>query len=698
MRAALLAAAALTVAAPVASASAPGDRLIVAFDGGASVAGRSSARAAVDAVSTAAIGATGASVVTVPAGTGEDALARLRARADVRYAEPDRRLHALAVPDDPDFGALWGLARIGAPQAWDTITDASSVTVAVVDTGVALDQPDLAGELWHNPGETGGGREANGIDDDHDGFVDDAEGWDFASDDNDPYDKQYHGTHVAGTIGAAGNNGLLVTGVAWRATIMPVAALDATGSGYLSDIAAGFEYAADNGARIVNASLGATGTSALLRDVIDRHPGTLFVVAAGNDGTDDDAVPETPCDEPSANVLCVAATGADDGLAPYSNYGRANVDVAAPGTDILSTAPGDGVLSLSGTSMATPMVTGVAALTLAHHPWLSATGLKAALLDGARPLPSLTGKVATGALIDAPGALDASRDADPPAAPAVTAPARGSWSASAPVVRWAASDDAGSGLAGYDVAVDGQPVGSVGSGVTALALGSLADGTHSVVVSARDGEGNRASSAPRTFGTDATPPVPPALRTPAQGAVLRSSALAFALTPATDAGSGVASRTVAVDGRPAALDASGRLTGPALDDGPHAATASAADAAGNAATSPPVAFTIDDTPPDVALAGGRRVRVVAGGARVRLRASEAATATVALSARAHRAAAPLGRQTTTRLGPAARTVTLRLPRAARDRLRHTRGLRLRITVVVTDVAGNRGTVVLSAVT
>jgi thermitase len=572
MRTALLAAAALAVAAPSASASAtaPGDRLIVAFDGAAR---RSAARAAVDSLSSAPIGATGADVLTVPAGTGDDALARLRAREDVRYAEPDRRLHALAVPNDPDFGSLWGLTRIGAPQAWETITDASSVTVAVVDTGVALDQPDLAGELWHNPGERGGGREANGLDDDHDGFVDDADGWDFDDGDGNPYDHQYHGTHVAGTIGAAGNNGLLVTGVAWRATIMPVAALDATGAGYMSNIAAGFEYAADRGARIVNASLGGAGTSLLLRDVMDRHPDTLFVVAAGNDGTDDDVIPETPCDEPSANVLCVAATGPDDGLAPYSNYGGASVDVAAPGTDVLSTVPGGGLLSLSGTSMATPLVTGVAALTLAHHPWLSATGLKAALLDGARPLPALAGKVATGALIDAPGALDASRDAVPPAAPVMRSPGQGAWSAGAPVVRWSASGDSGSGLAGYDVAVDGRPVASVGPAVTALALGSLADGTHSVVVSARDGEGNRAPSAARAFGTDATPPVPPTLRAPAAGAVLRASTLAFVLAPATDAASGVATRSLTVDGRPVALDASGRPAGPGLADGRHTWTA-----------------------------------------------------------------------------------------------------------------------------
>jgi hypothetical protein len=206
-------------------------------------------------------------------------------------------------------------------------------------------------------------------------------------------------------------------------------------------------------------------------------------------------------------------------------------------------------------------------------------------------------------------------------------------------------------------------------------------------------------SAVRTFGTDATPPVPPALRAPAAGAVLRSSVLAFALAPATDAASGVAKRSLTVDGRPVAVDASGRLAGPGLADGPHTWAASAVDAAGNAAASAPVAFTLDDTPPAVALADGRRVRVVAGGVRVRLRASEAATAAVTLSAprpRGRRGVAALGRRTL-RIGPSARTVTLRVKRATRDRLRHARGLRLRVTVVATDAAGNRRTAVLSAV-
>jgi thermitase len=716
MRTTLLAAAVLatsastSAAAPTRPAKGPapvrpaGDQLIVAWRDGATATRRASARAAVDAAFEHRIGTTGAEVVTVPSGSGAAAVDRLRARSDVRYAEPDAVDHILRVPNDPGFGSLWGMDRINAPQAWDTVTDASSVIVGVTDTGVALDHPDLVNELWHNPGESGGGREDNGIDDDHNGFVDDVDGWDFAYNLNDPYDNHYHGTHVAGTIGAAGDNGIAVAGVAWRATIMPVAALDTDGNGLRSDIAAGFEYAAANGARIVNASIGGSGTSALFRDVFNRHPGTLFVVAAGNDSSNNDDVLETPCDEPSANVLCVAATNEADDLASFSNYGRADVDLAAPGTDILSTVPGGGTATLSGTSMATPMVTGVAALVLAQHPWLSTQQLRSALLAGVRPLSSLTGLVGSGGLLDAPGALAAAKDPTPPTVPTIATPAEGAWATTAPTLHWTPSTDALSGLDGYDVDLDGRRLASVPPTTTNFTLPALPDGAHSLVVTARDRDGNRSPSAPRSFGVDTKPPVPPTPGTPAAGAVLRTAALAFTMTAAVDDVSAISAQTLVVDGHPATVDGLGHLVGLALPDGAHSWSATATDAAGNQAVSATLPFTIDNVAPKISILSRRRVRAVSRGASFRLRSSEPATAAVTLAAtgkpahrlhlHARKGVAVLGRATI-ELGTSAQTVKIRVGPSTLRRLRRAHGLRLRVTVVATDVAGNHRSVILA---
>ena len=680
-----------------------GDRLIVAYEDGTGSARRGSARDAVDATLVHRLPDLAADVVTVPAGDGAGALKALRGRADVRYAEPDVLDHLASVPNDPAFGSLWSLAQIGAPQAWDQITDSSPVVVGVVDSGVSLIHRDLAGQLWRNPGESGDGREANGIDDDDNGFVDDVSGWDFVFGVNDPSPNHPHGTHVAGTIGAAGNNGQGVTGVSWHSTILPVAAIGPDSTGYRSDIARGLAYAADNGARIVNASFAGTGLSATYRTVIADHPGTLFVVAAGNEASDDDAAPVTPCDEDVPNVICVAATDASDRLAGFSNYGRATVDVAAPGVNILSLLPGDATGVMSGTSMATPLVTGVAALTLAANPGLSATQLRAAVLDGARRLPSLTGLVATGGRLDAPGALAAARHALAPAAPAIAAPASGGWSAAAPVVRWTAATDGRDGVVGYDVDVDGRRIGTAPAGVLELALPTLSDGEHSVVVTARDGAGHRAPSATLAFGTDATAPAPPAPRAPAAGATVRRDALAFAFGTAADAASGLRDSGVLLDGRRVTLDAFGRpRTAVPLADGPHRWLTVASDNAGNAGTSAPIAFTVDDHAPAVSLLGAGRLGT--GGVTVRLRADEAARATVTLAAspsaarrlglRASHGIARLG-TASVELGTTSRALKVKVRRATLRRLAGRRHLRLRVTVVATDGAGNRRSVVLT---
>jgi subtilisin family serine protease len=212
--------------------------------------------------------------------------------------------------------------------------------VAVMDTGVAYDHPDLAPNMWVNTGEVAG----NGVDDDANGYVDDRRGWDAVAGDPDPRDEQGHGTHVAGTIGARGNNDLAgagttdVTGVAWNVRLMPIRVLDEVGRGTNADLIEAIEYARANGARIANLSLSSWNFSAALRDVIEASPNITFVAAAGNDSAElTDAAVTYPCVFPSANIICVAATDNRDRLAPFSNYGAVSVDLAAPGVNVLST-------------------------------------------------------------------------------------------------------------------------------------------------------------------------------------------------------------------------------------------------------------------------------------------------------------------------------------------------------------------------
>ena len=250
-------------------------------------------------------------------GSVQDAVASFRSNPAVAYAEPNYFYHADAVPNDPRYPQLWGLARIGAPAAWNITTGRAAVTVGVVDTGISTDHLDLSANV--------------------------VPGHDFVQGDSDPRDFNGHGTHVAGTIGARGNNGRGVTGVNWQVGLMPVRVLDGNGSGSNANVSAGLAYACTHGASIVNASLGGPSYSTAMRDAIASCPNTLFVFAAGNEGVSDDKAPHYPCNYGSspdnlANVICVAATDSNDALAGFSNYGQ-SVDLAAPGLGIQSTWP-----------------------------------------------------------------------------------------------------------------------------------------------------------------------------------------------------------------------------------------------------------------------------------------------------------------------------------------------------------------------
>jgi subtilisin family serine protease len=288
----------------------------------------------------------------------EDAIARLRARPDVEYAEPNWVLTADRLPDDARFGELYAFrntgqtggvagADISATRAWNITTGSRDVLVAVIDTGMDMAHPDLAENLFTNTAEIPG----NGIDDDGNGFIDDVHGWDFANDDNDPFDDAGHGTHVSGTIGAVGDNGLGVVGINWHVSILPVKFLGADGSGFTSDALRAIDYATLMGAQVLNNSWGGGGNSAIMQDTIAaaETAGIVFVAAAGNEGQNIDEVPQFPAAYQLQNVIAVAATDADDNLAEFSNYGPGTVLLGAPGVAILSTVPGGDYGLKSGT-------------------------------------------------------------------------------------------------------------------------------------------------------------------------------------------------------------------------------------------------------------------------------------------------------------------------------------------------------------
>lgn len=341
-----------------------------------------------------------------------------------------------AVPNDPRFPDQWSLRTIGAAPGWDITTGGNpGVRVAVIDSGVAEDHPDLAPNLGGvNPGEMGGGREDNGVDDDGNGKIDDWRGWDFVNGDNNPQDTQddRHGTHVASVIAARGNNGLGMTGVAWQAQLVPLRVIGSGTSASPDAVAAAVRYASALGVRIVNMSLGGADDVPAIHAAIAAAPETLFVVAAGNGGPDvkgddNDATPTYPCSLELPNVICVAATRTDNTLAPFSNFGAGSVDLAAPGTDILGASDAGGVFGyspLSGTSFATPLVTGTAALILSRDPGLTTAQLRDRLLGGVAPSPALVGKVATGGILNVSGALGYATPTPPPVVtPVVVAPA-----------------------------------------------------------------------------------------------------------------------------------------------------------------------------------------------------------------------------------------------------------------------------------
>ena len=362
------------------------------------------------------------------------AVKMMQSDPNVEYVEPNYIYKITANPNDPYFGLLWGLnntgqnvngtvgkagADIDAVQAWDKTTGTPNVIVAVIDSGVLTSHPDLAANIWVNPGEIPG----NGIDDDLNGFIDDVNGWDFVFNDSTPDDENGHGTHVAGTIAAVGNNKIGVTGVSWNAKIMVLRAFDKDGFGTVAAEINSIMYASSKGAHVINCSWGGPGFSQSLKDAIDASP-AVVVCASGNGGNDsigdnNDSIPHYPSGYSSANIIAVAATDQGDELAYFSNYGPTTVDVAAPGVNILSTWNDGDYQYLQGTSMSTPHVSGLAALlwgysgsSASQNRLLAAGDIISRIRSTVDPLPSLSGLIASGGRINADKALGGSGEDD----------------------------------------------------------------------------------------------------------------------------------------------------------------------------------------------------------------------------------------------------------------------------------------------
>ncbi|HEX9603076.1 MAG TPA: S8 family peptidase [Myxococcales bacterium] len=324
-------------------------------------------------------------MLRLPLPPGEDAVAFAREaalRPGVEFAEPVYLYRQGRVPNDPRFKELWGLTAIDAGGAWASTVGDRRITVAVVDDGMALTHPDLAPNLWINPSEIA----ANGRDDDGDGYVDDVNGYDFVGNRGDPSparsgEERWHGSHVAGTIGAAGDNRIGISGVNWKVGLMALRAIGPRG-GRSDDLARAIDYAVDHGARVVNASWGGGGQSRAIAKAVARagERGVLVVPAAGNDGA---SRPSFPANLGGDNVLSVGALAPDGRLAPFSNRGAL---VAAPGVGILSTtAPGQ-YERYDGTSMAAPHVSGLAALLWAARPQAKLEEVRRAILSSAAPV------------------------------------------------------------------------------------------------------------------------------------------------------------------------------------------------------------------------------------------------------------------------------------------------------------------------
>ena len=340
---------------------------------------------------------------------------------DVDYIEPDYKItmdqdvhptepYSLADANISQSLEQWSLNKVRASEAWTVTEGSKDIVVAVLDSGIDYTHNDLKNNIWINPSES-----INGIDDDHNGYIDDMYGWNFPAQNSNPIStiNSNHGTHVAGIIGGTGNS---IFGLAPNVKLMALKFIGENGTGSTSDAIRGIDYAIDKKVFAINNSWGSTGNSVALSEAIARaeKAGILFVVAAGNGnngiGFNIDEKKWYPASYNNSNIISVAATNTTDLLAPFSNFGKYLVDVAAPGLSILSTVSNQGYERMSGTSMATPVVTGIAVLIKAANPALTYTEIIRLLENSVDRFESMIDKIASGGRVNAFSAVRQARE------------------------------------------------------------------------------------------------------------------------------------------------------------------------------------------------------------------------------------------------------------------------------------------------
>lgn len=486
----------------------PGE-LIVQFRSGVSEERRNAVRAAYGAAVVRRYDELRMERIAIPADANPNALANaFAAHPEVEAAQPNfiRRTTSIGSPNDPYFvdGSLWGLTKINAPQAWSTYgTGSQTVVVADIDTGVNYTHPDLAANMWRNPGEI----PANGADDDQNGYVDDVYGIDTANNDSNPADDQSHGTHTSGTIGAISDNGLGIAGVANNVRILACKFITSAGTGTDADAIECFNYVVALKQRGVNIRVtsnswggfrqGSPATA--MKNAIDAagDAGILNVFAAGNNGENIDTKPFDPASFTSPSIVTVAASDQSDARASFSNYGTTSVDLAAPGVSILSLYPGGFYISSSGTSMAAPHVAGVAASLFAHRPKLTVSEARDALLNSVDRLSQWTAWVATGGRLNAFQAVSVGVIGSPLVA--LTSPGNGAgFSAPATITLTATASDEDGSIASVSFYNGDSLIGNTTTNPYSVEWIGVSAGSYTLTAVATDDQGNSTTSTPVT--------------------------------------------------------------------------------------------------------------------------------------------------------------------------------------------------------
>lgn len=573
-----------------------------------------------------------------------DAVAAVRGNDAAATVALPTTLRATALPNDPMLsgGFQWGLNNtgieggtagldLGVSAAWAATTARRQVVVAVIDTGVQTTHPDLVNRIWTNTDEIPG----NGVDDDGNGYVDDVHGWDFRNRDNQVYDNAVadtHGTHVAGIIAAEHNNATGVAGVAPNAVVMPLKFIGAGDEGgFNSDAAEAIHYAVDNGATVINGSFGGDVADPVLCDAVAwaAQQGVTFVAAAGNEGlaiSGPNGVYPAACTEPT--MITVGAVDRTGAMPAYSNRSQTVVDVAGPGSKILSTTPDD-YRYMTGTSMATPMVAGMVAVLKGENASLTPAAARQMVMSSVTPLAALSGQTVSGGMVSLSRALSAPAvstpaDTQAPDPFTLTGPADQALTRdSAVTLSWSASRDA-AGVAGYEVYVDGNRIAQTTNTQVAVVAG---DGAHTWQVKAVDPSGNSRLSNTATFRVDSTAPTTPILKAPA----VAGGTVTVSWSPSADTGSGVRDYTVLVDGAPVLSTGATTATAP-VSPGSHQVVVRVSDNAGNVASSAPMSVAVATTTPVKKLTPAQK-RALAK-ARAKAKAKAAAKARALAKARA----------------------------------------------------------------